>query len=49
MLAQGKRYMRIAPYLIALPGLALAVLILWINLLGDVLRQAYDPRFRGRD
>jgi peptide/nickel transport system permease protein len=49
MLAQGKRYMRIAPYLIALPGLALAVLILGINLLGDVLRQAYDPRFRGRE
>ncbi|MGQ0569030.1 MAG: ABC transporter permease [Armatimonadota bacterium] len=49
MLAQGKRYMRIAPHLIALPGLALAVLILGINLLGDALRQAYDPRFRGRD
>jgi peptide/nickel transport system permease protein len=49
MLAQGKRYMRIAPFLIALPGLALAVLILGINLLGDVLRQAYDPRFRGRE
>jgi len=48
MLAQGKRYMRIAPHLIALPGLALAVLILGINLLGDALRQAYDPRFRGR-
>jgi peptide/nickel transport system permease protein len=49
MLAQGKRYMRTAPHLIALPGLALAILILGINLLGDVLRQAYDPRFRGRD
>jgi peptide/nickel transport system permease protein len=49
MLAQGKRYMRVAPHMIALPGMALAVLILGINLLGDVLRQAYDPRFRGRD
>jgi peptide/nickel transport system permease protein len=49
MLAQGKRYMRIAPHMIALPGLALAILILGINLLGDVLRQVYDPRFRGRD
>jgi peptide/nickel transport system permease protein len=49
MLAQGRRYMRVAPHLIAFPGLALAVLILGINLLGDALRQAYDPRFQGRD
>jgi peptide/nickel transport system permease protein len=49
MLAQGRRYMRVAPHLIALPGLALAVLILGVNLLGDALRQAYDPRFQGRD
>lgn len=49
MLAQGKRYMRVAPHLIALPGLALAALILGINLLGDALRQAHDPRFRGHD
>jgi peptide/nickel transport system permease protein len=49
MLAQGRRYMRVAPHLIALPGLALAVLILGVNLLGDALRQAHDPRFQGRD
>jgi peptide/nickel transport system permease protein len=49
MLAQGRRYMRVSPYLIAFPGLALAVLILGINLLGDALQQAFDPRFRGRD
>jgi peptide/nickel transport system permease protein len=49
MLAQGRRYMRVAPHLIVFPGLALAVLILGVNLLGDALRQAYDPRFQGRD
>jgi peptide/nickel transport system permease protein len=49
MLAQGRRYMRLAPHLIAFPGLALAVLILGVNLLGDALRQTYDPRFQGRD
>lgn len=49
MLAQARTYMRIAPHLIAYPGLALAVVVLGINLLGDALRQAFDPRFRGRE
>ncbi|MBI4276929.1 MAG: ABC transporter permease [Armatimonadetes bacterium] len=48
MLAQARTYMRTAPHLITYPGLALAATVLGINLLGDALRQAYDPRFRGR-
>ena len=28
---------------------ALAIVVLGINLLGDALRQAYDPRFRGKE
>lgn len=49
MLAQARSYMRVAPHLITFPGIALAVVVLGINLLGDALRQAYDPRFRGKE
>jgi peptide/nickel transport system permease protein len=49
MLAQARTYMRVAPHLITFPGLALAIVVLGINLLGDALRQAYDPRFRGKE
>jgi len=49
MLAQARSYMRDAVHLTLLPGLAISIVILGINLLGDALRQVYDPRFRGRD
>jgi peptide/nickel transport system permease protein len=49
MLAQARGYMRVAPHLITYPGVALAVVVLGINLMGDALRQAYDPRFRGKE
>lgn len=49
MLAQARNYMRVAPHLITFPGIALATVVLGINLLGDALRQAYDPRFRGKE
>lgn len=49
MLAQARGYMRVAPHLITYPGVALALVVLGINLLGDALRQAYDPRFRGKE
>lgn len=49
MLAQARTYMRVAPHLITFPGIALATVVLGINLLGDALRQVYDPRFRGKE
>lgn len=49
MLAQARSYMRVAPHLITYPGIALAIVVLGINLMGDALRQAYDPRFRGKE
>ena len=49
MLAQARTYMRLAPHLVLFPGIVLAIVVLGINLLGDAFRQAYDPRFRGRD
>ena len=44
MIASGRNYMRQAPHLIIVPGIALASLVLGINLLGDALRDAADPR-----
>lgn len=37
-----------APWLIFFPGLAIALSVLGFNLLGDGLRDALDPRMRGR-
>ena len=40
MIAEGKDYMFFKPWVIVIPGVALAVLVLGINLLGDGLRDA---------
>jgi peptide/nickel transport system permease protein len=34
---------------VTLPGLSILVTVIAINLLGDGLRDALDPRMRGRD
>ena len=39
MIAEGRDYMFFSPWLITIPGLALMVLVLGINLLGDGLRR----------
>ncbi|MBI3961802.1 MAG: ABC transporter permease [Deinococcus sp.] len=44
MLADGRQYMLGAPWLATFPGLAISVTILGINLFGDGLRDALDPR-----
>jgi peptide/nickel transport system permease protein len=36
-----------APWIMLAPGLAIAMLVLGLNLLGDGLRDALDPRMRG--
>jgi peptide/nickel transport system permease protein len=36
-----------ASYLSILPGLAIALALLGINLLGDAVRDRIDPRMRG--
>lgn len=47
MLAEGRTYMERAWWLVTLPGLALMLAVLSINVLGDTLRDALDPRLRG--
>ena len=46
MIAEAKDYMFFSPWVIVIPGVALFVLVLGINLLGDGLRDAFGTRSR---
>ena len=46
MLTVGRQFMRQAWWVTAFPGLAIMITVLGINLLGDGLRDALDPRLR---
>jgi peptide/nickel transport system permease protein len=48
LLDQGTQWFAIAPHLAIFPGLALMLLILAFNFLGDALRDALDPKQRRR-
>jgi peptide/nickel transport system permease protein len=46
MLSEGRNYLRQAWWITTFPGLAIMLTVLSINLLGDGLRDALDPRMR---
>jgi ABC-type dipeptide/oligopeptide/nickel transport system permease subunit len=46
MLAEGREFLRHAWWVAFFPGLAIMLAVLSINLLGDGLRDALDPRLR---
>lgn len=46
MLSSGRNYLRDAMHMTLFPGLAIVVTILALNLLGDGLRDALDPRLK---
>jgi len=46
IMAEGRQYMTDAPWIIAIPGVALMITVLGLNLLGDGLRDVLDPRLR---
>jgi peptide/nickel transport system permease protein len=48
MLNEGRGYLRNAPWVTAAPGMAIAMTVLAVNILGDALRDALDPRLRNR-
>jgi peptide/nickel transport system permease protein len=48
MLAQVDRYLQSAPFLAIFPGIAIVLSVLGFNLIGDGLREALDPKLRGR-
>jgi peptide/nickel transport system permease protein len=45
-LNQARPYIREAPWTVTFPGLALMIVVLGFNLLGDALRDLFDPRTR---
>ncbi len=46
MLSNGRSYLQLAPHLVVLPGLAISLVVLGFALLGDWLRDRFDPRMR---
>lgn len=48
MLGRGRNYIFSAPYTMIFPGLAITITVLAFNLLGDGLRDAFDPKARRR-
>jgi len=47
VIAEGRDYIQEAPWISLFPGIAIAVSVLGLNLLGDGLRDALDPRLKG--
>jgi peptide/nickel transport system permease protein len=47
MIQQGQSYYRSAPWLVIYPGLAIMITVFAFNLLGDGLRDAFDPTQSG--
>ena len=46
MLAGSREFFRASPHMVVFPGLAIAITILALNLLGDGLRDALDPKLK---
>ena len=46
MLADSREFILAAPWIVTFPGLAILITVLSINLMGDGLRDALDPRLR---
>ena len=48
MLTDTVKYLETQPLLAILPGLAIVIIVMGFNLLGDGMREALDPKLRGR-
>ena len=46
MLSAARTYMRDYPHMVLFPGLAIALVVLSLNMLGDGLRDALDPKLK---
>ena len=46
IMSEGRDFMREAPWIITIPGVALMITVMGLNLLGDGLRDVLDPRLR---
>ena len=48
MIGEGREHLRTAWYLAAAPGVAIILTVLSLNLVGDGINDAFNPRLRGR-
>jgi len=48
MMAEGRLFFPLAPWIVLFPGVALALTILAVNVLGDALRDKLDPKLARR-
>lgn len=48
MIAEGRAVFQIAPWIVIFPGTALALTVLAVNMVGDGLRDVFDPHYGGR-
>jgi peptide/nickel transport system permease protein len=48
IMSEGRKYFQLYPGLIFIPGIFLAVTVLSVNLIGDALRDALDPKMAKR-
>lgn len=48
IMAEGRTYFQISPWIIFFPGVFLAITVLAVNILGDGLRDSLDPRIARR-
>ncbi len=48
MLTDAVRYLQTAPFLAFFPSIAIIIVVMGFNLIGDGLREALDPKLRGR-
>jgi ABC-type dipeptide/oligopeptide/nickel transport system permease subunit len=46
MIADGREYLTVAPWVVMAPGIALMIAVLAFNFLGDGLRDALDPKMK---
>ena len=46
MLAEAREFILRAPWVVTFPGLAILITVLAINLMGDGLRDALDPKLK---
>ncbi len=48
VMAEGRSFFRLAPWIILFPGLMLSITVLAVNIMGDGLRDTLDPRLMKR-
>jgi len=46
MISEGQKYLRTHPYYSLFPGMAIMILVFALNVLGDGLRDAWDPKLK---